>query len=43
MLHVAPGKSGEMGWRFTQPGQFYFGCLEPGHFEAGMVGTIDVK
>jgi uncharacterized cupredoxin-like copper-binding protein/Cu/Ag efflux protein CusF len=42
MLHVAPGKTGEMGWQFTRPGEFYYGCLVPGHFEAGMVGTIKV-
>ena len=42
MLHVAPGKTGEMGWRFTRAGEFYFGCLVPGHFEAGMVGRIKV-
>ena len=42
MLHVSPGKSGEMGWRFTRAGEFYFGCLVPGHFEAGMVGRISV-
>ena len=42
MLHVAPGKSGEMGWQFTRPGEFYYGCLVPGHFEAGMVGRITV-
>jgi uncharacterized cupredoxin-like copper-binding protein len=43
MLHVAPGKTGEMGWRFTRAGDFYYGCLVPGHFEAGMVGRIKVK
>jgi uncharacterized cupredoxin-like copper-binding protein len=43
MLHVAPGKTGEMGWRFTRAGEFYYGCLVPGHFEAGMVGRIFVK
>lgn len=42
MVHVQPGRSGEMVWRFTQPGEFYFGCLMPGHFEAGMVGSIVV-
>ena len=42
MLHVAPGKRGEIGWRFTRAGEFHYGCLEPGHFEAGMVGTIKV-
>ena len=42
MAHVLPGKSGEIGWRFTQPGTYYYGCLIPGHFEAGMVGRIEV-
>jgi uncharacterized cupredoxin-like copper-binding protein len=42
MLHLAPGKSGEMGWQFTKVGEFLYGCLEPGHFEAGMVGKIKV-
>jgi uncharacterized cupredoxin-like copper-binding protein len=42
MAHIAPGKSGEMGWQFTRAGEFYYGCLIPGHFEAGMVGKITV-
>jgi uncharacterized cupredoxin-like copper-binding protein len=42
MTHVAPGKSGEMGWQFTKAGEFYFGCLIPGHFEAGMIGKVKV-
>jgi len=42
MAHVAPGKSGEMGWQFNRAGEFYFGCLVPGHFEAGMVGKVKV-
>lgn len=42
MAHVAPGKSGEMGWQFTKAGEFYYGCLIPGHFEAGMVGKVKV-
>lgn len=43
MAHVMPGKSGEMGWQFTQTGEFYYACLIPGHFEAGMVGRIIVQ
>ena len=43
MAHVAPGKSGEIGWRFTRPGTYYFACLIPGHFEAGMIGKVMVK
>lgn len=42
MAHVQPGKSGEMGWQFTKAGEFYYGCLIPGHFEAGMIGKVTV-
>lgn len=42
MVHVAPGKTGAMVWQFTRAGTFHFGCLVPGHFEAGMVGTVEV-
>ena len=43
MLHVAPGKTGEIIWEFSQAGTVHFGCLIPGHFEAGMIGKVDVK
>jgi uncharacterized cupredoxin-like copper-binding protein len=43
MAHVAPGKTETVTWQFTRAGEFQFGCLIPGHFEAGMVGTISVK
>jgi len=43
MLHVAPGKTGELGWQFTNAGEFHYGCLVPGHFESGMVGKIVVQ
>jgi uncharacterized cupredoxin-like copper-binding protein len=42
MAHVAAGKSGELVWTFNRPGQFDFACLIAGHFEAGMVGKINV-
>lgn len=42
MAHVQPGKRAEIIWRFTKPGEFHYGCLIPGHFEAGMVGKIRV-
>jgi uncharacterized cupredoxin-like copper-binding protein len=42
MAHVAPGGMVEMVWQFTEVGDFNFGCLAPGHFEAGMVGKIKV-
>jgi uncharacterized cupredoxin-like copper-binding protein len=40
---VAPRKTDEIVWRFTKAGQFEFGCLIPGHREAGMTGTVIVK
>ncbi len=43
MAHVAPGKSGTIGWQFTKPGEFFYACLVPGHFEAGMVGKVTVQ
>jgi uncharacterized cupredoxin-like copper-binding protein len=43
MAHVAPGKEGELVWQFTQPGEFHYACLLPGHMEAGMIARITVK
>jgi len=43
MAHVKPGKAGEIVWQFTKAGEFQFACLQPGHFEAGMVGKVTVK
>jgi uncharacterized cupredoxin-like copper-binding protein len=43
MVHVAPGKSGEMAWQFTRAGEFFYGCLIPGHFDAGMIGRVEVR
>jgi uncharacterized cupredoxin-like copper-binding protein len=40
---LAPKKNGELFWRFTKAGQFEYGCLIPGHREAGMIGTVIVK
>ena len=42
MTHVKPGASGEIVWKFTKAGEFQFACLIPGHFEAGMVGKVNV-
>lgn len=42
MTHVKPGRKGGMVWNFNRPGTFQFGCLIPGHFDAGMTGTIVV-
>lgn len=42
MAHVDPGQRGEIIWTFNRAGSFEFACLIPGHFEAGMKGTIAV-
>jgi uncharacterized cupredoxin-like copper-binding protein len=43
MAHVKPGETQSLAWRFTTPGEFFYGCLVPGHFEAGMLGRIIVR
>ena len=43
MTHVAPGKKGEVIWQFSEEGEFSFGCLIPGHFDAGMKGSVIVE
>ena len=42
MITVAPGKSGEIIWQFTSAGKVDFACLQPGHFDAGMKGFVNV-
>lgn len=42
MSHVGPGRKEEMVWHFDKAGEFYYACLIPGHFEAGMLGKITV-
>jgi uncharacterized cupredoxin-like copper-binding protein len=43
MAHVSPGKTGEIIWKFNRAGNFDFACLIAGHYQAGMVGKIEVK
>jgi uncharacterized cupredoxin-like copper-binding protein len=43
MITVAPGKSGEIIWQFTSAGKVDFACLQPGHFDAGMKGLVNVS
>ena len=40
---LKPKAADELVWRFTKRGTFEYGCLIPGHREAGMTGTIVVK
>lgn len=39
---VAPGETKELTWRFSESGSLEFGCHEPGHYDGGMFGTIEV-
>ncbi len=41
-VRVAPGKSADVVWKFSQAGNFLYACLIPGHREAGMQGNISV-
>jgi len=40
---LQPKANSEILWRFTKRGEFEFGCLIPGHREAGMLGKVIVK
>jgi uncharacterized cupredoxin-like copper-binding protein len=40
---LQPKAGSEILWRFTKRGEFEYGCLIPGHREAGMTGKIIVK
>ena len=42
MVTVAPGKTGEVIWQFTKAGKVNIGCLQPGHYDAGMKGFVTV-
>ena len=41
-VRLAPGRSGEIIWKFTKSGTSTFACLIPGHYEAGMRGNIAI-
>jgi len=42
MVTLAAGKTGEIVWQFTKAGKVDFGCLQPGHYDAGMKGAVKV-
>lgn len=41
-ITLAPRQIGGVVWQFDRPGTVDFACLVPGHFEAGMVGQVQV-
>ncbi len=42
MVTLAAGKTGEIVWQFTRAGRVDFACLQPGHYDAGMKGAVQV-
>ena len=43
MAHIKPDKAGDIIWQFTEDDEFQFAYLQPGHFEANMMGRLVVK
>jgi len=41
-ISAKPGQQAELVWTFKKPGQYAMACFEPGHYEAGMRGIINV-
>jgi uncharacterized cupredoxin-like copper-binding protein len=41
-VFLKPGATKELIWKFSRAGSFEFACNVPGHYEAGMKGTIMV-
>lgn len=41
-VSLAPGAQGEIVWQFTKAGRVDFACLQPGHYDAGMKGAVNV-
>ena len=40
---LEPGETKEVEVTFDEAGSFLYGCHQPGHYDAGMVGTITVS
>ncbi len=41
-VRLAPGRTADIVWQFSNAGKFFFACLIPGHWEAGMQGSVTV-
>lgn len=42
-IEIEPGETETLTWTFTDTGEVLYGCHEPGHYEGGMVGTVEVS
>lgn len=43
MVRLDPGQSGDLVWQFDKAGAVDFACLVPGHYEAGMKGSVRIE
>ena len=43
MVSLAPGDTAEIIWKFSRSGAVNFACLQPGHYAAGMKGSVFVS
>lgn len=50
MAHAEPnsmtidaGQTASLTWQFTEGGEVLYGCHQPGHYESGMVGSVEVS
>ncbi len=41
-ISMAAGETAELTWEFTNADSLLYGCNIPGHYDAGMVGDINV-
>ncbi|WP_050462507.1 cupredoxin domain-containing protein [Herbaspirillum autotrophicum] len=41
-LTLAAGRTGDLIWTFSNAGLVNFACLQPGHYDAGMKGSVTV-
>lgn len=42
MVVLEPGRHGQIIWQFTQSGRVDFACLQPGHYDSGMKGHVQI-
>lgn len=43
MVTLNADQTGEVLWQFTKDGKIDFACLQPGHYDAGMRGKVQVS
>lgn len=41
-MTVPAGETSSLTWKFADAGEILYGCHQPGHYDAGMVGTLTI-